>query len=374
MRRFFIRIGALAHKETLHLVRDRQALALAIVMPVLLVLLFGFAVSFDIELISIVVLDRDRSAESRAFVAAMASSSAFRIDGTIGSEDEVEPMFRKGLVKAALIIPQGHAKSLARGDRAEVQILVDGADGTTANVALGYALAVARDRTELRLRAAGAPGALPIDPRVRTWFNPALKSELFVVPGLVGVVLAVIGVLLSALTVAREWERGSMEQLFATPVGRLPVVLGKLLPYVALGIVQLLLVLSAGVWLFDVPLRGSFFLLVFASTLFLISLLGQGFLISTITKSQQLATQLGAASAILPAMLLSGFLFPIENMPPVLYGVAQVIPARYLLPILRGIMLQGRGIAELARELTGLCILSFLIVTACTLRFRRRLD
>lgn len=373
MKAFLIRVFALAHKETLHLVRDTQALLLALAMPVILVLLFGYAVSFDVDLIRLGVLDRDRTPASRALTQAMEASSAFEITTVLSGDDEVEPLFRRGALKVVLVIDRGYARQLARGERTPVQFLIDGSDGTSAGVALGHALAIAENHAQERLFS-GARAILPLEARVRTWFNPGMESALFVVPGLVGVVLAILAVLLSALTVAREWERGSMEQLFATPVGRLPVVLGKLLPYVALGLLQLLLVLAAGLWLFDVPFLGSFPLLLVAMSLFLICVLGQGFLISTITKSQQVATQFGALSAILPSLLLSGFLFPIENMPLPLQGIAQIVPTRYLLPVLRGIMLQGRGPAELWPDLLGLVILSALVVTACTLRFRRRLD
>lgn len=368
---FFTRVLALAHKESLHLIRDRQALGLAMWMPLLLVLLFGYAVSFDVEIVRIAVIDRDKTPESRDLISALQRSSAFEVEWLLDDENQVEALFRAGKVKAAAVVPAGFAKDQKRGDPTSLQFLIDGADGTSAGVTLGYSLAVAQNYALNKL---SDKPILPLDARVRTWFNPQMESELFVVPGLVGMVLAIMAVLLSALTVAREWERGSMEQLFATPVGRLPVVLGKLLPYVALGLLQLLLVLTAGVWLFDVPIRGDFLLLVGSTALFLICVLGQGFLISTITKSQQVATQIGALSAILPSTLLSGFLFPIKNMPPPLQVISQIVPARYLLPILRGVMLQGRGIAELWPNILGLVVLSLAVVTACTLKFRRRLD
>lgn len=370
---FFIRIAALAHKEALHMLRDRQVIFLAIGMPLVLVLLFGYAVSFDVDEVRVAVLDQDRTAESRRFLFALHESEAFEVEEAISSPSQIEPLFRRGVVKAAVIMPAGYARSLTRGEEAEIQVMIDGADGTTARIVNAYASALAQART-LSILEEAAELRPPIEPRLRTWFNPNMESALFVVPGLVAVVLSILAVLLSALTVAREWERGSMEQLFATPVDRLSVVLGKVLPYVALGLLQFMLVLSAGAWLFDVPVRGDFLLLLTAVILFLVCVLGQGLLISMVTKSQQVAVQIGALSAILPSLLLSGFLFPISNMPAPLRALASIVPARYLIVCLRGALLQGRGFTELWPELIGLAALGLVIITATTRKFRRRLD
>lgn len=373
MNKLAIRVWALAHKEALHLVRDQQAIYLALGMPVLLVLLFGYAVSFDLDRVDLAVIDQDRTAESRDLVRSLEGSTVFDVRVELDDARALEPLLRRGRVQGAIAIPRGHARSLLRGEHAKVQLLMDGSDGTSTQVALGYALAVAQSKGLASLRRAFS-GGLPLEPRVRTWFNPQMRSAMFVVPGLVGVVLAILATLLSALTIAREWERGSMEQLFSTPVGRLPVILGKLLPYVALGVVQLLLVLTAGVWLFDVPFLGSFFLLLGAAILFLFCTLGQGLLISTIAKNQQVATQIAAVSGILPSLLLSGFLFPIHNMPIALQWVSRIVAARYLLPVLRGVMLQGRTTSDLWPELVGLLVLAVVIIGASTARFQRRLD
>lgn len=373
MRGFFTRLGALSRKELLHMVRDPQVLYLALGMPVLMVLLFGYAVSFDVEDVHIAVLDRDRTPDSRRFGSRLDASDAFEIVREIEDEAEAEALFRKDAVKAVLIVPEGYAKALLRGDAVDLQLLMDGADGTTARVTVGYAAQLGQLET---LERVGAEIDLepPLSPRLRTWFNPTMDSAVFVVPGLVAVVLAVLAVLLAALTVAREWERGSMEQLFATPVDRLSVVLGKVLPYVALGILQFLLVMAAGAWLFDVPLRGHFGLVLAAVSLFLVCTLGQGLLISMITKSQQVATQVGAVSSILPALLLSGFLFPIENMPLVLQVISRVVPARYLIEVLRGVFLKGLGLDALWPAFVSLLALGALLIGLTTAKFRRRLD
>ncbi len=373
MRAFLTHVGALAHKEALHMLRDRQVIYMALGMPLVLVLLFGYAVSFDVGEVPIAVVDQDGSAQSRAFLVGLEAGDAFHVVEQLDDPTAIEPLFVRGQVKAGVIVPAGFARHLARAENAPVQVVIDGADGTSARIVNAYATAIGQAKT-LSLVSAGAEVSLPLEARIRTWFNPTMKSALFVVPGLVGVVLAILAVLLSALTVAREWERGSMEQLFATPVDRLSVVLGKVAPYVAMGMLQFLLVLVAGAWLFDVPVHGSFPLLLVAVALFLICVLGQGLLISMVTKSQQVAVQVGAISAILPSLLLSGFLFPISNMPLPLRVVARIVPARYLIVCLRGALLQGRGFAELWPQLVGLAVLGLAIITGTTQKFRRRLD
>ena len=371
---FFIRLFALAHKELLHVVRDPQVIYLALGMPLVMLFIFGYAVTFDLNEVHLAVLDRDRTPASRQFLTAMSAGGTFKLGQRLDSEQQAQALFRGGAVKGVVVIPEGFSRDLARGQTASVQLLMDGADGTTTRVAMGYAMGVGQQQTIKLLRASGAGGELPIEPRVRTWFNPQMRSAVFVVPGLVAVILTMLSVLLSALSIAREWERGSMEQLFTTPVGRLSVVLGKLLPYVGLGMLQFLLVIAMGAWLFDVPLRGSMLLLTGVIVLFLVCVLGQGLLISTVTRNQQVATQVGAVSAMLPSVLLSGFMFPVENMPWFLQALSHLVPARYMISCLRGILLQGRGLAELWPSVLGLAVLATALITLTTIKFRRRLD
>lgn len=374
MRAFLIRTAAVAHKELLHFLRDYQAIYLALGMPLVLVVLFGYAVTFDLDEARLALSDQDRTPASRRLARSLRASDAFRIDRVIERPEQAYPLFRRGEVKALVVIPRGFGRQLARGETASFQVVVDGADGTLARTTLGYAAGIGQAETLRLLSEAGIGARLPVEPRVRTWYNPRQRSALFIVPGLVAFVLAIIAVLLTALTVAREWERGSMEQLFSTPVGRLSVVLGKLAPYVALGFLQLLLVVTAGAWLFDVPLRGSFLLLVLATALFLFCVLGQGLLISVLTRNQQVATQVGAVSALLPSLLLSGFIFPVENMAWPLQLLARVVPARYMITCLRSILLQGRGLDHIWPDLLAMAALGLVIVVAATARFRRRLD
>ena len=367
MRSFAIRLWAMAHKEALHITRDPQVLYMALVMPLVLVFLFGYAVSFDVEAIQVALIDHDRSPRSRALARNLDAADLFVITHRLERPEEARALLVRSKIKAAIFIPRGFEQRLLRGEPADVQTLIDGADGTVARVVLAYSAAFGQGAFAGQLRPL-------VQMRTRTWFNQNMESARFVVPGLVGVVLAILAVLLSALTVAREWERGSMEQLFATPVDRLSVVLGKVLPYVALGLMQFLLVLTLGAWLFDVPIRGSLSALFLAVALFMVCVLGQGLLISMVTKNQQVATQVGALSAILPSLLLSGFLFPLNNMPLPLRVIAHLIPARYLIECLRGVLLMGKGPLQLLPQFGGLAALALLLIGATTARFRRRLD
>jgi ABC-2 type transport system permease protein len=274
---------------------------------------------------------------------------------------------------AVLVVPRSFSQDVARGG-AQVQFLLDGADGNTATQALGKAQALVQAASQ-RFRPPGVTlPAPPLEVRVRTLFNPTGRSALYLVPGLAAYLLAIVAVLITALTVAREWERGSMEQLFATPVGRLEIVVGKLLPYLGIGLLQVLLVLTVGAWVFDVPVRGSLGVLGLSALLFLIGMLGQGLLISVVARNQVVATQLATMTSMLPSMLLSGFIFPIENLPLPLRLLSTLIPARYFVGTLRGVLLRGNGLAELWPQLVALTLFAALMLAAAMGRFQRRLD
>jgi ABC-2 type transport system permease protein len=372
IRRSFIRIGAMAGKEALHIRRDPRTLYLALGMPVVLLFLFGYGVSFDLERIPIAIADRDRTEQSRALERAVTASRELVAVARVDAE-EAPQRFRRGEALAVLVIPQGYGKDLALGKRRSVQLLVDGADAVVANQVLAKADALVRAETRRLAGAELAGQAPPLQVKVWTRYNPAGRSALFMVPGLAAYLLAISAVLLTALTVAGEWERGSMEQLFASPVGRLEIVLGKLLPYLALGMLELLLVIAFGAVAFDLPLRGSVALLFTIGLFFLVGMLGQGLLISVIAKNQLVATQAGALSALLPSMLLSGMLFPLENMPAALQALSRVVPARYLVHALRGILLKGNGFGVLWPDLVAQVLFSVAVIVLATARFQRRL-
>lgn len=373
MRRLVTRVLAMAEKEVVHILRDRQFLIFALGMPVVLILLFGYAVSFDIEKVPLVLVDQDRTPASRNLVKAFTASDVFVVAAEREDPEAAQSLFRSGAAKAALVIPRGFARSLARGDRTSAQILLDGADNTSASVALGYATAVSLAASRAELSKMAGPVELPLEIRTRTLFNPRLKSSVFLVPGLMVVILVMIAVMLTALTIAREYERGSMEQLFATPVGRLEVILGKLAPYFFIGLVQVLLVLSLGVTLFEVPVRGSLTLLFGVSGVFLLAMLMQGLLISVLTRNQMVASMAAMFSTFLPALLLSGFVFPVENMPAVLRYLSAILPPQYYVRALRAILLRGNGLEVVWPDVLALGGFFLVLLAVAVARFRRTL-
>jgi ABC-2 type transport system permease protein len=372
LRRFAIRVGAISAKEVLHILRDPRTLLLALVMPVVMLLLFGYGISFDLEKIPLAVADADRTPASRALVRAFAEAGEFEIVARVAPE-EAEALFRRGKALAALVVRPGFGRDADRGGPARAALLVDGADAASASQVLQKADAIARAASLRQAAAGGAAPAIPIEARAWARYNPEARSAVFMVPGLTAYLMALGAVLLTALTVAGEWERGSMEQLFASPVGRFDIIFGKLLPYLALGMLQLLLVVAVGASAFDVPVRGPLALLFLVGLVFLVAMLGQGLFISVVTKNQLVATQAGTLSSLLPSLLLSGMLFPIENMPVALQAISRVIPARYLVHGLRGLLLKGNGLAELWPDLVAMALFAAFILAVATARFRRRI-
>ena len=355
----------MARKEVLHVRRDVRTLLLALVVPVLLILLFGYAIGFDLDRLPLAVVDQDRSSASADFVRDLTAAEELVAAAQLDDVEGARQRLRNGEVVGVLVIAPGFA-ALPPPER-RVQLLVDGSEGTTASGVLAKASALA------------AMAVVPMDPpggpRVRLdllgVFNPAGRSAWFIVPGLAAYVVAIVAVLLTALTIAREIERGSMEQLFATPIGRHEIILGKLLPYLALGAMAVTLVLGVGSLVFEVPMRGSVVTLILAALLFLVGMLGQGLLISTVTGSQMVATQVATMSSMLPSMLLSGFIFPIENMPLPLQWITRVVPARYFVATLRGILLRGNGLEVVWPDLVALAVFALVVLGLATTRFRR---
>lgn len=346
------RLFAVARKEALQLSRDLRSLLLAFLLPALLLVLFGYAISFDVRDIRTGVLDEDRSAESRALLDAFRASGYFTFVATLDGPGGIRPLLERGEALAVIVIPAGFAADLGSGRPAAVQALVDGSDANTATIALGYARGVVASWAARRADGGGA-GSAPRPPllaETRVWFNEELESKNMIVPGLVAVVMMIVAAMLTSLTIAREWERGTMEQLAATPVTRLEVVAGKLLPYLAIGLVDVAVATALGVWLFGVPLRGSLLLLAGLSLLFLLGALGLGMFISAVTRSQMLATQVAMLATFLPAFLLSGFMFAIAVMPRPLRLLTYLVPARYFLVVTRGIFLKGVGLEVLSAQ------------------------
>ncbi len=361
---------AMTVKEADHIRRDPLTIFLALVLPVGLLILFGYGVTFDLERLPIAVVDQDRSPESRSVTETFAHSRELVVSARPEAIADAERDLRRGRAVAVVLIPRGFARALGRGEAAELQLVVDGIDAATAVQTINKTDAIA----SLALRAGDAASAPRLVAQTWTLYNPAGRSALFIVPGLMAYVLAMVCVLLTALTVAREWERGSMEQLFTTPVRRDEIIVGKLVPYVGVGAIGVLLVLALGAWVFDVPIRGSLPALALASLLFLCGMLGQGLLVSVLTKNQMVATQVGLLTSMLPVVLLSGFIFPIANMPRVLQAVAVVMPATHYLAALRGVLLRGAGFAVHWPNLLALAAFATAMVALSTAKFRRRID
>lgn len=371
------RILAMARKEVLHIVRDPRSLALALALPLVMLLLFGYALSLDVDQIPMTVIDRDRTPESRELISQFEGSRYFHIVSRPDDATGVNLGIDRGRFLLALEIEENFAARLRSGKQANVQLLLDGSDSNTASIALGYVNGVIqahgaalRDRS-LRARGAAALKS-PVDPRIRVWYNPDLKSKNYIVPGLIAVILMIIAALLTSLTIAREWESGTMEQLLSTPVRPAELVIGKLAAFFGLGVVDMTVALVTGLVVFDVPLRGSVLLLAAASALFLFGALGWGIFISASVRTQLMAYQLGTLTSFLPAFLLSGFIFSVENMPAVIQAISYIFPARYFITIIKGIFLKGLGFDLLALQFLFLAVYAVLVFTLATRRLQQK--
>jgi len=337
------RLRAMARKEMLHILRDPRSLVVAVGMPLMLVVIYGFALDMELKDLPLAVLDRDHTEASRDLVRAMTSSGFIVVAADLHDRAAVEPGFRRGRFQAALVVPENYGRDLAAGRGAQVQLLIDGADASTAATVENYLRAVL-DLVNVRLAvASAAPAATGPRPVPRVLYNPELTSSHFIVPGLVAIVLIMICALLTSIAITREKETGTLEQVLTTPVRAAQVIVGKLLPYLALGAFDALLIVVAGRVLFHVPMNGSVLALAGYSLLYVLIALALGLLISAVVRTQRVAMMLALTVTMLPAMILSGFVFPVRSMPPPLQVVAHLVPATYFLRIIRGIMLVGRN-------------------------------
>lgn len=373
-----MRIFVIAWKELLQLRRDRMTLAMMIALPVLQLLLFGYAINTDVRHIPTVVYDQDRSAASRELVSSLAATSYYDVVGHVSDYDQIRTLMRAGEVKVAIVIGPRYSTDLARGSTASVQLVVDGSDPQTVASATNTASSMVSARsTQLllaRLTAAGAgPAEVPAQVEPNTWYNPDLRTAVYIVPGLIGVILTMTMVMLTAMAIARERERGTLEQLIVSPIRNIELILGKILPYVIMGYVQMALILLAGYWIFDVPLVGSMQLLFAVAFVFIAANLALGLFFSTLAKTQQQAMQM-SFFFLLPNILLSGFMFPFESMPVPAQWLAQALPLTHFLRIVRGIVLKGAGGVEIAGELLWLAGLLGALIVLGALRFTKKLD
>lgn len=374
------RLVAMARKEWIQLRRDKRSMILAFALPMMLLVFFGYAITFDIDDITLAVLDEDRTAASRELLDAFVASDYFTVVEHLEGAGRIDDLLIRGRALGVLRIPPGYARDRSAPDRdASVQLLLDGADANTATIAMNLSGAVvAMHGARLAASASGmGPSVLsgpPVRLESRTWYNPELQSRHMIVPGLIAVIMSMIAAMLTALTIAREWERGTMEQLAATPVGRVEVVLGKLLPYLVIGVFDVSIAVLAGILLFGTPLNGSVVLLGVMTILFLVGALGLGIVISAVVKSQVLATQVAMVVTYLPALLLSGFMFDIASMPIILRGVTYFVPARYFITVTRGIFLKGVGVSVLWPQALLMILFAAAGVALATRAFRKELE
>ncbi len=375
-------ITPIMRKEFIQIFRDPRSLAAAILIPIFMLVLFGYAITFDIRQISLAVLDQDGSFQSREFLRSLTASPIFKAKHYLSTQEEIDGLLDRGLVRMGLVIPPGFSRALKQGEAAPVQFLVDGTDANFAAVCIGY-LSAACYRYSLNLTVdyikRQGLGHLartfpPISARARIWFNQTLRSENFIVPGIIAVILMMLAAQITSLSVAREYERGTIEQLIVSPIRSSELIIGKILPYICIGFCQVGLVTLVGTLHFGVPFRGSLLLFAVLTGIFLIGAMGIGMLFSILTKSQQVAMQISMLSTMLPALLLSGFIFPIESMPKVLQAITYLVPARYFLVILRGIFLKGSGISFLWPEVLWLSVFSIALFSLCFRSFKKTLD
>ncbi|HSK10846.1 MAG TPA: ABC transporter permease [Vicinamibacterales bacterium] len=365
---------AVGKKEFRQIGRDRRTLAILLLVPVAFLLLFGYALNFDVRDVPLAVQDRDNSAESRALVSAFLNSGYFSLEAAVRDPDELNRLVDEDRVTLFLVIPENTGRALRRGDVAPVQVILNGVDSTTGATVLTYSLAIVRSVSSQILIEQGWPGAAnppPVTVEPRIWYNPELRSALFLVPGLIGFIGMITAAVSTALSVVREKERGTWEQVRMAPIDTLSYIMGKTLPYLGLSLASSMAIILAAMWLFDLPMRGSWLLLLLATTLFLLASLGIGLLVSTIAESQLVAFQIVLILAFLPTFLLSGFVFPIQNMPVVIQAVTFVVPARYFLVALRGVVLKGVGIEAFWIQLVALAVFASVVLGLAAARLAR---
>jgi ABC-2 type transport system permease protein len=374
----FTRFLAVANKEVVQILRDSRSLIIVVIMPVILVLLFGYGVNLDLKGLPVYVYDRDGSQQSQDLLKRFQASAYFDVARVVNDYPALARSLDDGHAKMGIVVPWDFSERLGNGRSTQVQALVDGTDDNTANVLIGYAQAVVQGySSDLQLdwlRNHGRPAQpASVSVETRTWYNEDLESSAFIVPGVLALVMSVIGAFLTSLTIAREWERGTMEQLISTPVTPVEIMLGKLVPYFVIGMFDVVVCALIAIYWFHVPFRGSFLTLLFSSAMFMVVVLSLGFFISVIAKSQLAASQIALLVTFLPAFLLSGFLYSIEQMPVVLQWITRILPARYYVSVLKKIFLKGTPTALLYADLVPLAVFTLVLAMLATRAFHKRL-
>jgi ABC-2 type transport system permease protein len=364
---------AVARKELRQIARDRRTLLILLFLPPFLLLLYGYALNFDIRDIRLAISDRDGTTESRDLISAFTNSGYFTAVASVQSPEAIDRLIDRGEARAVLVIPDGFGRDVLNRTPVTVQVIIDGDNSNTATTVMGYAQAIIAEASmsldpRMQVTAAVMP-PIALEPRV--WYNPELRSTLFLVPGLIAFIAMITAVVSTALSVVREKERATMEQVRMSPIGAVSFVVGKTMPYLVLSFFSSLLVIFAAMWLFDLRVQGSWVLLCGSIVLFLIGALGQGLLISTIAETQQVAFQVALLSSFLPTFILSGFVFPISSMPAFVQLVTYIVPARYFIVALRSVVLKGVGLETFWPQLVALVIFATVMLGLSSLRLSR---
>ena len=373
------RVLAIMRKETIQIRRDPRSLLLIFAMPLIQLLIFGYAVNLDTRHIPLCIYDRDRSQQSLDLLQRFQATDYFKTVHVSKDYPDTVRQIDLGECQIAIVVPRQFSTDLHSGGPVGIQALLDASDSNTAGIAMGYTQSIIQSYSaEIQLawqqQRGAAVGAPIVTFQPRTWFNEDLESMANIVPGVVALVMAVVGAFLTSLTIAREWERGTMEQLIATPVGRLEIQIGKLVPYFVIGMADTAICAAMAVWWFGVPFRGSWTVMFACSMLFLVAVLSLGYFISVAAKSQLGASQLAMLATFLPTFLLSGFLFPIDQMPVVVQWITRVLPARYYVSILRNVFLKGTEVSMIAGDVTTLAVIALVLIALATISFHKRLE
>jgi ABC-2 type transport system permease protein len=363
---------SVGRKEVRQIVRDRRSLTVLLFVPAFFLLVYGYALNWDIRHVHLAVEDRDRSAASRSLIAAFVNSGYFDLVADVRTPAQITRLMNTGDVRVVVVIPEGLGRDLAAGRTVPVQVLLNGDNANTATTVMGYALTIMQSesaRYRLTPIVMAGPAVYAV---ARVWYNPQLRSTLFLVPGLIAYIVMITSVLSTALSIVREKERGTMEQVRMAPLDSASFVIGKTIPYFVIAMLSAFAILLVAMALFGLPMRGSWLLLLGTISLYLVGALGLGLLVSSVAETQQVAFQLGALASILPTLMLSGFIFPIASMPPFLQGLTYAVPARYFLIALRGIVLKGVGVSVVWPQLVSLGLYSTFVLFMASMRLRRQ--
>jgi ABC-2 type transport system permease protein len=363
---------SVGRKEVRQILRDRRSLVLLLFVPAFFLLVYGYALNWDIRHVRLAVEDRDRTAASRSIVSAFVNSGYFDLVADVTSPQQITHLMNHGAARAVVVIPSGLQRDLLAGQTVPVQVLLDGDNANTATTVMGYALTILQSESARYRLVTGSIGGPTLSVLPRVWYNPQLRSALFLVPGLIAYIVMITSVVSTSLSIVREKERGTMEQVRMAPLDAASFVVGKTIPYYVISLISALAILLVAMALFGVPMRGSWAVLLGTISLYLVGALGLGLFVSSIAETQQVAFQVAVLASFLPTLMLSGFIFPIASMPAVLQAITYIVPARYFLVALRGIVLKGVGLEIIWPQLFALAVYSTVVLLLASLRLRRQ--